>query len=284
MIELRDDGIVLAGYTSRTGMDEPDWYLLKVNRIGFYEWDVSVGSDHYDELNSVSELYDGSLIVGGYMRPASGGPAMSAYSRFSASGEELWNVLNRDWRVSNVVTLAATSDSNFVCLNECKMGRQHNFNVLLQKFTPEGNLLWAKFEKSDFNEIPSDVFETYSRDYVVAFTSSDMSEYFADNLGAMCFSQDGKLLWKGIYPTKSEDHSAEIIEDIDDGLLISASTRALNEPWSYGLLKFKFNRESDLFFLSPMSDTASITNNVLPLKVALNGRRKPKKIDVFTCR
>ncbi|MCK6544949.1 hypothetical protein L6R52_03720 [Myxococcota bacterium] len=85
-----DDGFAVAGsvYGSGTGTDG---WVARYDATGALLWDLGLATTATDELRAITELTDGSLVVGGMTRAGAAGSSQDLWlARIDAAGSVLW--------------------------------------------------------------------------------------------------------------------------------------------------------------------------------------------------
>jgi hypothetical protein len=114
VVETFDKGLVISGYSAVNADEFPDWYILKVDSVGYKIWDKTFGSKYDDRTTGVDQMYDSSIIVVGYMGYSYGGFKRASMSRFTRSGAELNYADFRFAEWSSANSVVAASDSTCV--------------------------------------------------------------------------------------------------------------------------------------------------------------------------
>lgn len=283
LIETFDKGLVISGYTSKNVHLHPDWYVLKVDSLGNKMWDKSFGSPYDDRALALTQLFDSTIMVVGYISYSYGGFKKASYTKFTNSGIDLWaDDLNLgQWSVANSVT--STSDSAFIISAEIKMKDLIDFNMVILKMDISGDTIWTKRIKKRLWEHPVSIIETYDRGFAIAYTSKT-DGVGNTNVALMKLSPLGEMLWDSVFHRNSDDYAAEVIEGPNNGLIMGVSTFTLQKAWNYGVLKFKSIEMSDLKFLRPHKPVATVYNKNLNVNAIITGYKKPINVKVYVNR
>lgn len=278
--ETFDKGFILAGSTTADVHDFRDWYILKIDSLGFYQWDKSYGSPYDDRALSVDQMYDSTLIIAGYISYSYGGFKKASYSRVSNSGVDIWydELKLGEWSTANSVI--ATSDSAFIILTEIKTSPLINFDMKVIKLTPTGDTIWTRTIYKPAWQHPLSIIETYDQGYALVFTTKS-NGIFKTDISVIKYNQMGKLIWEKTFKRKSDDFASQIIEGKDNALIISASTYSLGKSWNYGVLKYKSIEISDLIFVTPKDEIATVYNQILNINAYITGYKKPKEVVIY---
>ncbi len=280
IVETFDRGLVISGYTSEDIHLPPDWYVLKLDSLGNKVWDKAMGSPYDDRATSVAQLYDSSLIVVGYISFAKGGHKKASITKFTPSGYDLWANDIKIGRWSEANSVVATSDSNFIIAAEVKQDHFFDFSILVMKMNPNGDTIWTCPVKKPMWEHPVSIIETYDKGYAVSYTSKT-DGVGNTNVAVLKFSPYGEIAWERVFYRKSDDYASDIIEDANNALVIGASTYSIDKAWNYGIVKFKSLEMSDMRFVFPFDNIATVFTQKMPVNAVITGYQKPLEVKVY---
>ncbi|MBN2890849.1 MAG: hypothetical protein JXL97_03195 [Bacteroidales bacterium] len=280
MIETFDKGILISGYTAQNIHLDNDWYVLKLDSLGNFVWDKSFGSPYDDRATSVTELYDSTIIVVGYISYSYGSYKKGSITKFTADGVDLWADDIKIGRWSTANSISSTSDSCFVVAAEVKKGHFMDFSILILKMNPQGDTVWTREIQKPMWEHPVSIIETYDKGYAIAYTSKK-DGVGNTNVAVMKLSPRGEIAWEKIFTRKSDDYASDIIEDANNGLVIGASTYTIDKAWNFGIVKFKSLEMSDMKFISPIAPIATIYTERLPVSATITGYKKPVEVKIY---
>ncbi len=285
VIETFDKGLLISGNTRELKDDFDDWYVLKVDSLGNKLWDRSFGTRHQDEALSAAQLFDSTLIVGGYFSYSSGGYVIASYNKFTRTGDDLWFKEFRGDYWSKITSVVATHDSAFVVTLKKKLEKNVirnyiNFDVNVKKMSHDGELIWEQTMEDNLWEQPVNIISTFDDGYAIAYTSKKHGVNNT-NVGVMKLNSFGVVEWKNVYEKESDDYAMQVIETRDNGLLVGVSTYAIDQSWNYGVLKYKNLIKSDLFFVKPIDPHLTIAQKDISIKSFVKSYKKPQKVRIY---
>jgi len=280
IIETHDKGLVISGYTAQDIHLDNDWYILKLDSLGNKLWDNSFGSPYDDRATSLTELYDSTIMVVGYISFSYGGHKKASIIKFSSDGFDLWanDIKIGRWATANSIT--STSDSCFVVVAEVKKGHFMDFSILIMKMTPNGDTIWTRDIQKPMWEHPVSIIETYDKGFALAYTNKK-DGVGNTNVAVMKLSPKGEVAWEKTFTRKSDDYASQVIEDANNGLVIGASTYSIDKAWNYGIVKFKSLEMSDMKFISPIDPIATVYTERLPVSATISGYKQPVEVKVY---
>ena len=137
-----DNGFVLAGTTNSFGQGGDDFLIIKTSSAGNRIWSRTAGGAGFDRCNSVCVTADGGCIAAG-QSTSFGGGADFLLVKFDSNGTKLWAKTAGGPLEDFCTGIEETPDGGFVAAGYSSSFGDLNFDVLLIKFDPSGNPLWA---------------------------------------------------------------------------------------------------------------------------------------------
>lgn len=140
LVETRDAGLIVAGYTVSKGSGERDVLLIKTDKEGDLEWERTIGGPGRDEGWAVVETRDGFAIAG---VTNSGGSGKKDLLLVKTDGEgyEKWKKTfggpEDDWGVALLETM-----DGFIVAGVTASSGSGGSDGWIVKVDPDGNLLW----------------------------------------------------------------------------------------------------------------------------------------------
>jgi hypothetical protein len=104
MIQTRDEGFALAGYTESFGAGNQDYWLIKIDSNGNMEWNQTFGGTGYDEATSLVQTEDGGYVLVGTSTSVENGDIWLI--KTDSNGDMLWN---KGYLPANIQRPEATS-------------------------------------------------------------------------------------------------------------------------------------------------------------------------------
>jgi predicted secreted protein len=146
MIETSDKGFVIVGKTSSFGAGGSDCWLIKVDSLGYVEWNQTFGGGKNDSAESLVQTSDGGFAFVGVTESFASGWTECWLIKTDSFGNMVWNRTygedNDDWGHSLIVT----SDGGFAFAGETSSFGAGNYDFWLVKTDIQGIpefTLWA---------------------------------------------------------------------------------------------------------------------------------------------
>lgn len=205
-----DGGVVVGGHTG-SNQNSADLRIVKFLPNSTIQWDVTFGTEHWDEVRAIKALKDGSILVGGYVSTSSRGYVW--LHKLDSQGNQLWEK-NIGLQKYEYAWDIETSDDGSIFL----IGRTNShdkdrkpFEIAVDKDTdmwvvktaPDGSLLWQK----RFGEIGEDegrALVPLPSGGALLVGTLDLGE--SDHVWVVSIDESGKKKWE---TTLCEQHSCE---------------------------------------------------------------------------
>ncbi|MGB9589572.1 MAG: sialidase family protein, partial [Candidatus Hydrothermia bacterium] len=143
VIQTTDGGIVVSGFTVRSGSSDFDIMVIRLDGFGNTLWAKAYGIPGQNDFGlSVAQLNDGDLVVAGYIGNFGGGVLKIRLSDGALLWTEAFATVYLDYFYRPQIT--KTSDGGFVIpafTSSCGGG---TYDFLPMKFSSAGALEWAR--------------------------------------------------------------------------------------------------------------------------------------------
>ena len=239
VINTTDGGYLLGGQSASatgTGVKTAphyggnDYWLIKTDSTGKYEWDRSYGGSADDVLRAVHQTPDGGYVLGGYSNsdagsgnkatPTAGGSDYWVL-KVSADGTQIeWQRSYGGTEREALFTMIDDSRGGFLLGGSSESGaggpKSEPLRGLddwwLVRIDAAGNIDWERTLGGDLNEAPLDLIETQDGGYFVAgYSRSDTSgdkqsaSNGGDDIWIMKLTAAGEMQWERSYGGTAED-------------------------------------------------------------------------------
>ncbi|UEC42671.1 MAG: hypothetical protein METHAR1v1_760058 [Methanothrix sp.] len=222
LLETRDAGLIVAGYTGSKGAGDRDLLLIKTDKEGEVEWERTIGGPGRDEGWALVETKDGFVIAGVTDSWGSGRRDLLLV-KTDAEGYERWKKTfggaGDDWGVA----LLETRDG-FIAAGVTTSSGSGGSDGWIVKTDTDGNGEWEVFIGGSKDDGFSSMVET-GGGYVLAGTTES---YGAGGKDVWLVKTDlhGERIWEKTFGKSSDERGNSII-DLGDGLLVVGVTEDL---------------------------------------------------------
>lgn len=228
IIQTTDGGYAVAGYTMSYGAGQRDFYVLKLNNSGNFQWSKTIGGTNYDEASSIVQTTDGGYVIAG--RTQSFGANGDMYIvKLDANGNLQWNKTiggtSYDFGCSIIQT---TGGGYAVCGYTISFGTTGGFNFYIAKLDAGGNLLWSCTIGGSTGAGLNSIIQTADGGYAVAGVIQSFGAGGYD-MYIVKIDSVGMLQWRRTLGGTGDDGAfggSTIIQTTDGGYTVVGDTRS----------------------------------------------------------
>ncbi len=188
IIETKDNGFLLTGYTFSHGSGDSDVLVVKTNADGDVNWYKTFGGDGTEYGYGCTELSDGYLITG-YTTSSGAGSKDMYVIKIDFNGSELWSRTygGESWDVG--MSSCESDDGYMICGFTHSSGKGEE-DIYLVNTDRNGNQLWSKTYGGERFEIGSSTCRLDDGNFIIGGSTgtfgggnSDMYLVKVDNKG-----------------------------------------------------------------------------------------------------
>jgi hypothetical protein len=220
--QTKDGGYIIAG-SQNDSMGYYDFFILKLNAKGGYQWHRTFGPNRNEYAKMIHETSDGFILVGDT------GDSLNNYDvavfHLDTLGNKTWSRSYGDSLANGSQGIILTSDGNYVVYGETEISPGSPFDAFLEKIDKNGNSLWKnKYGGSEADAIFS-VVESTDGGFVCTGYSNSYNNHNPLDLIILKTDASGKQMWQQTYGGGGIDIGYEIIKSADDkGYIITGKT------------------------------------------------------------
>ncbi|MBO7142477.1 MAG: hypothetical protein J6V76_05155 [Bacteroidales bacterium] len=280
IIETKDHGYAIAGYTTSNHEGKPSWYMLRLDEDGNKLWDKQFMEGDENRALGIAQTYDGDFVVTGYIGSDKGGRKNMIDIKLDRHGEEKWMQWFdfNDWCSGQAVI--ATRDSNIVVAGFTRAYSITDYDAIILKLDNNGDTLWVNTYGNENWEEATSVTETYDGAFVMSgFSKSNIRDI--SNFLLVKYDSRGNEMWDYVFKRKSQDYSKCVVETRDNGLLLAGTTNSLGKGWDFGVLKMVNAERTELQFHFPSDSVSATTASAMNVTLCLNSFGIPINVKVY---
>jgi len=217
--QTRDDGYIVAGYTTSFGSGGYDVYLVKTDFEGNVLWTRTFGGSSNDYGKSVQQTSDGGYIVAGYTYTSSARNDVYLV-KTDAGGNALWTRTFGGYDYDYGNSVRQTNDGGYIIAGYTSSFGAGGYDVYLVKTDANGNALWTR------------TFGGYSSDYGYSVQQTDDGGYIVTgytyssgngNADVYLVKTDagGNTLWTRTVGGSSSDYGYSVQQTNDGGYIVT---------------------------------------------------------------
>jgi putative intracellular protease/amidase len=231
VLQTKDGGFILVGYTTSIGLGESDVYLLKTDPNGNEIWAKTFGDTGPDRGHDLDLTFDEGYIITGASGSFSGNS--DAYLiKVNTNGVEEWsktfslegiNLLSESYDWANAVK--TTQDGGFIIIGNSD-SNEDLMNIHLIKTDSEGEIIWTQTFGKKFYDYGSSVSETGDGGFILSGATKNASTGHND-IYLRKVDQDGNEVWTQIFGTvDGSEWGSSVIETRNGHFIIAGHTNS----------------------------------------------------------
>ena len=172
IVQTKDGGYAVAGYTSSKGAGDIDVWVLKLDGNGNKNWDYTFGGANADAANSIVQTKDEGYAVAGFKKK--GGYFYVWVIKLNKDGKEDWNKEFGENRIDKkAYSIVQTKDSGYAVagFKTKEVSNVYNNYIWVLKLDKDGDEDWNKEFRSNISNtsnVGNSIVQTSDDGYAVA--------------------------------------------------------------------------------------------------------------------
>lgn len=259
--QTSDGGYVAAGVTSSFGSGSEDAWILKLNSSGNILWQKSFGGAGADYAGSAQQTSDGGYIVAGTSTSFGAGSQDGWLLKLDADGNIQWQKTYGGTSQDFIESIQQTDDFGYVVAGTTYSFGNGNSSAWVLKLNSYGDIQWQKtYNLADVNISPYSILSTIDGGYIVAGSTTPVSDSYYSSAWAAKLDSNGNTQWQKRYGTWDETYGNAVAQSTDNSYVLLVTDRAY--PVGDALLiKLDANGNSAGDCKIRSSNTLAITNS-----------------------
>jgi uncharacterized delta-60 repeat protein len=224
--QTSDGGYIVAGYTRSFG---PSWngefFLIKTDANGNFQWAKTYGGLGWDEASSVQQTSDYGYIMTGLTAAFGAGAYDFFLIKTDADGSLEWakayGGTSYDWAFS----VQQTSGGGYIVAGFTQSFGAGSADFFLIKTYANGNVQWAKTYGGASDDRANSVQQTTDGGYIVAGFTASFGAGGGD-LFLIKTDADGNIQWAKTYGRTGSDWAFSVQQTSDEGYIVAGFTQS----------------------------------------------------------
>ena len=211
IIQTKDGGYIILGYTFSFGAGEADVYLIKTDPDGEILWSKTYGGEKNDYAYSILESNDRGFIIIGETASFGAGDYDVFLLKTDWEGDLIWSKTYGGKKLDVGRSIQQTFDDGFIIAGETNSFGTGSYDVYLLRTDEDGKLLWTRTYGGKGIDYGRGVLETIDGGYMICGSS------FSFGLGgededAYLIKTDvqGNLIWSKIIGGDKTDYAHSV--------------------------------------------------------------------------
>ncbi|MBI4946080.1 MAG: hypothetical protein HY840_06740 [Bacteroidetes bacterium] len=217
-----DKGYIVCGPSSSYGMDNTDFFLLKIDSAGKFQWQNTFGGSNIENCFSVKQTNDSGFVICGYTNSFGSGGYDAYLAKTDLSGNLQWQKTfgGSDWDFS--YWAEQTNDGGFILTGET-FSYGNNSQAYLVKTNSTGDTLWTRTFGGADKEAAYEVHQTLDSGYILAGYTRSFGAGNSD-FYLIKTNSNGDTTWTKTYGDTANNFCNSVALCKDGGFLLGGST------------------------------------------------------------
>lgn len=167
VIETRDGGYAMAGYTNSMGAGVFDYYIVKLDKNGLLQWSKAIGGQYDDEAYSIIQTADNNYVIAGAAYSFGAGNYDFYIVKLNSNGNLIWNKTYGGPASDFAYSVIETSDGGYAIAGYTSSFNTQYGGMLIMKIDTSGGLKWAKTIDGPYYDGATCIIQTTDGGYAV---------------------------------------------------------------------------------------------------------------------
>jgi hypothetical protein len=219
MIQTKDGGYALGGYSNLFGPGNADFWLVKINATGNMQWNKTYGDIGSDLAYGVVQTSDGGYALAGFTNSLGAGGFDVWLVKTNPTGDMQWNKTYGGTGNDHGYSLVQTSDGGYAIAGQTNSFGAGNSDFWLVKTDASGNLQWNKTYGGSGAENEYCIVQTSDGGYAMvgntaSFGAGGADVYFVKTDGS------GNMQWSKTFGGASGDYGLHMDQTTEGGYVL----------------------------------------------------------------
>lgn len=221
-----DGGYIITGSTSSFGQGNTDMYFLKLDSMGWKQFETSFGGVSNEIGKSVVQLLDSSYVIAGYTSSTGVGGYDVFLVKTDKTGALLWQktIGGADWDFA--YSMEATADGGFIIAGTTYSYGRGNADGYIVKTDANGNVVWQKTYGGINDDEFKSVIQTADGNYALTGYTKSYNDIDSGDVWVFKLDLNGDSTWCKFYGGGKEDFGNQIIEHPNGDLYVAGGTES----------------------------------------------------------
>lgn len=255
IVQTPDGGYITAGFSKSSDGDatmnqgDNDFWVVKMDALGTFQWQKSLGGSGDDQANSICTTSDGGYVVAGFTNSSNGDITLNKGSsdywivKLNALGNIVWQKTYGGQAPDIATSVKQTTDGGYIVTGYSSSSNgditgnhgQNTTDYWVVKLDSSGNLQWQKALGGTSNERAFEIQQTSDGGYIVSGDtySSNSGDVSSTAFGSRDFwivklGSTGNITWEKRFGGSGEDNAYSINQTSDSGYIVSGTTTSIN--------------------------------------------------------
>jgi len=222
LIQTRDGGFALCGFTDSEGSGKGDFWLLRLNAVGDLMWEEVYGGKYDERGHSIIQGPDDAFFMAGYgVYPRSASDMVIL--KVDRNGKGIWRKRVREKGVGVAEGIAMASDGSLMVAGRGSKTEAGSLDGRLMGLSPSGSVMWTRDLGEEGAEGLVDI-EKVSGGFILA--GQRQRRESNRDIWLLKVNESGDLIWEQNPIASKKDWAHGISPCRDGGFLLAGGTRS----------------------------------------------------------
>lgn len=263
LVQTPDSGYLLL-CTSNSFSANSDIYLLKVDKLGNYQWQHTYGGTEIEGACKIKFTQDGNIAMAGH----SSSYLYNSYDFYlvkaNMNGDTIWtkHYGTQEWDFANSMDTCA--DGGFIMAGKTYDTNNEFSDILIIKTDADGNEQWQKKIGGIKDDVANAIISIPDGYLICGTTGTGI--YGGSDIYVFKIDLNGNILWENFFGNEFEDEGTSIYLSMDNSIVFSGNRTTPQYYGNFNTYIQKLNYDGSIFWNLPNStigNVNTITNSII---------------------
>ena len=227
LLQTRDGGYAIVGYTSSLDAIQEDIYLVRMDAQGEALWSKTYGGEGNDNGWAIVETEDGGFLITGFTDSFGAGGMDIYLIRTDADGNVLWERTFGGSHSEFGWAMAATTDGGYVLAGQTDSFGAGNKDGYLVKVNAEGEEIWSQTYGGPKEDRLFSIDQSSDGGFVLTGTTKSFGVGNSQrDLYLVKTNSTGELVWTQVFGEEPDDVGHAVRQTADGGYIVTGYTKS----------------------------------------------------------
>ncbi len=224
LIQTKDGGFVVVGYTESKGAGVFDVWLIKTDKFGIKQWDKTFGGNKKDMANCIIQTSDEGFAIAGFTQSKGSGGFDMWLIKTDKKGNWQWDITFGGAEDDEAYSLIQTKDDGFVIAGWSDTKDQSE-DIFLVKTNKNGIKEWDKTFGGENDDEAKSIIQTADGNFaIIGFTESKGAG--GEDIWFIKTDNNGNIKWDKTFGGREDDEAYSIIQTNNGNFAIAGWTKS----------------------------------------------------------
>ena len=237
IIQTKDGGYAVSGYTVFISMGEADLYILKLDEEGNKVWDKIFYGNNWDCAYNLIQTTNEEYLISGYTWSKGSGKSDAWLMKLNNAGNMIWNKTFGGSENDEAHSSIQTGEGDFVIAGKTQSKGEGKWDVWIIKLDEQGNIKWDKTFGGSDDDCAYAIIETNDDGYLFSgYTKSKGAG--KEDVWVVKLDSEGNMLWDKTFGGLHEDIAKSMVQVENGNYVIAGETQSIGAgKWDAWIIK-----------------------------------------------